>query len=190
MNVSYVGRRTHDFSRAFCFDLHCPRLLLCTVCSRQCYVTSDGGQKCCEDSGKCAGYCIDTTACDNADVGSTYCSTGYGMCCNDKYTSDFASGDSCDGGGGGGGCPCGVNPDGSCHDCDDTAFREETAQPMFLPSSCTGRYYLVDVTSPPSESKAPGRGSVRASYPSKDIIPQPSQSADAKEETHVAKSPF
>jgi len=107
----------------------------------QCYVTSDGGQKCCEDNGKCAGYCIDTTACDNADVGSTYCSTGYGMCCNDKYTSDFASGDSCDGGGGGGGCPCGVNPDGSCHDCDDTAFREETAQPMFLPSSCTGRYY-------------------------------------------------
>jgi hypothetical protein len=64
--------------------------------SAQCTETVDGGQFCCQETPHRLAHCIDIDDCDNdACRGLTDCSTGYGLCCDEKYSSSTASGDEC-----------------------------------------------------------------------------------------------
>jgi len=157
----------------FCF------LCLPAYCQYGCWTTGDGGQVCCDDFGKCSGHCIDVTVCDVADdLGANFCFTGYGDCCNVNYTSQFAGGETCNAGG---------RYYGPSHS-EQGAGLDEIAQALFVPSTCTKTYHLVDAAVPPAGPGRPGETPIKTSISESALEKdnrQPSRSDPRREVSHA-----
>lgn len=71
-------------------------LVLVPMALGQCIRTTPEDQYCCLGTAHCLAHCVVITGCDdNYDIGLNFCSTSGGLCCDDPYDIDRASGDYC-----------------------------------------------------------------------------------------------
>ena len=61
----------------------------------QCFQISEESEYCCQGTQHCLAHCVIITGCDYGDTGLDFCSSSYGLCCNDHFTERRPSGYDC-----------------------------------------------------------------------------------------------